>query len=118
MPGGKRMTHRWALWHYEVCANHFTQVHTERLHSLVFLGILGISDNHLVYGVFALTKSKPKPKIAFVKDYKSLDLNELKADMARAPWHTIGALEDIDDSVFLWESMFRAFFTTTLRKEL
>ena len=30
--------------------------------------------------------------------YKSLDLNELKADMARAPWHITGALEDIDDS--------------------
>ena len=37
----------------------------------------GISDHHLVYGVFALTKSKPKPKIAFVKDYKSLDLRRL-----------------------------------------
>ena len=30
--------------------------------------------------------------------YKSLDLNELKADIARAPWHITGALEDIDDS--------------------
>ena len=62
---------------------------------------LGISDHHLVYGVFALTKSKLKAKIAFVEDYKSLDLNELKADMARAPWHVIGALEDIDDGVFV-----------------
>ena len=78
----------------------------------------GISDHHLVYGVFALTKSKPKPKIAFVKDYKSLDLNELKADTARAPWHIIGALEDIDDSVFLWESMFKSILDNHIKKRI
>ena len=27
--------------------------------------------------------------------------------MARAQWHIIGALEDIDDSVFLWDSIFK-----------
>ena len=79
---------------------------------------LGISDHHLVYGVFALTKSKPTPKIAFVKDYKSLDLNELKADMVRALWHIIGALEDIDDSVILWQSMFKSILDNHIKKRI
>ena len=79
---------------------------------------LGISDHHLVYGVFALTKSKPTPKIAFVKYYKSFDLNELKADMARAPWHIIGALEGIDKSVFLWESMFKSILDNHIKKRM
>ena len=79
---------------------------------------LGISDHHLVYGVFVLTKSKPTSKIAFVKDYKSFDLNELKADIARAPWHVIGALEDIDDSLFLWESMFKSILDNHIKKRM
>ena len=50
--------------------------------------------------------------------YKSLDLNELKADMARAPWHIIGALEDIDDSVFLWESLFKSILDNHIEKRI
>ena len=45
----------------------------------------GTSDHHLLCGVFALVKSKPKPKIFSVKNYKSLDINELKVEMDRAP---------------------------------
>ena len=41
---------------------------------------------------------------------------KIKADMARAPWHTIGALEDIDDSVFLRESMFKSIFDDHIKK--
>ena len=38
--------------------------------------------------------------------------------MARAPWHIIGALEDIDDSVFLWESMFKSILDNHIKKRI
>ena len=38
--------------------------------------------------------------------------------MARAPWHIIGALEDIDDSVFLWESLFKSILDNHIKKRI
>ena len=38
--------------------------------------------------------------------------------MARAPWHIIGALEDINDSVFLWESMFKSILDNHIKKRI
>ena len=38
--------------------------------------------------------------------------------MARAPWHIIGALEDIDDSVFVWESMFKSSLDNHIKKRI
>lgn len=68
---------------------------------------LGSSDHHLVYAVFSVIRSKPKPKIISVKNQKSLDVDKLKGDLDKAPWHIINTVEDIEDSGYLWENMFK-----------
>lgn len=78
----------------------------------------GIFDYYFVYGVFVVIKSKLKLKIVFVKDYKFLDLNEFKVDMVRVLWYIIGVFEDIDDSVFVWEFMFKSIFDNYIKKRI
>lgn len=62
---------------------------------------LGSSDHHLVYAVFSVIRSKPKPKIISVKNQKSLDVDKLKGDLDKAPWHIINTVEDIEDWLFV-----------------
>ena len=38
---------------------------------------LGTSDHHLIYAVFPFIKSKLKPKIIFIKEYKFIDVETL-----------------------------------------
>ena len=68
---------------------------------------LDISDRDLMYAVFSVIRSKPKPKIISVKNHKSSDVDKLKEDLDKAPWHIISAVEDIEDSVYSWENMFK-----------
>ena len=51
--------------------------------------------------------NKRKPKIITVKNYKSMDIESLQNDLEEAPWHIVNAVEEIEDSVHLWETTFK-----------
>lgn len=63
---------------------------------------LGISDHHLIFAVFKVARGNAKPKIISTRNYKSLDVRQLKSDFDQAPWHLTGLFDDIDDSVDTW----------------
>eukprot|EP00112_Aurelia_sp_Birch-Aquarium-sp1_P018583 Seg4452.4 transcript_id=Seg4452.4/GoldUCD/mRNA.D3Y31 product="hypothetical protein" protein_id=Seg4452.4/GoldUCD/D3Y31 len=67
----------------------------------------GISDHHLIYAVFYLLQSKPKPKIITVNDNRSTYLNSLKEDMSTAPWHIMEIFDDVDDCQYAWHLMYK-----------
>ena len=119
---GKKLQRILSSFRYSNVIKHPTRV-TENSKSLIDLIIvspnlhtshtmagsidLDISDRDLMYAVFSVIRSKPKPKIISVKNHKSPDVYKLKEDLDKAPWHIISAVEDIEDSVYSWENMFK-----------
>ncbi|KAL9980683.1 hypothetical protein ACROYT_G009301 [Oculina patagonica] len=67
---------------------------------------LGISDHHLIFAVFKVARSNPKPKVISTKNYKSLDTKQFRSDFDQAPWHITGLFDDIDDSVDAWQYLY------------
>ena len=69
---------------------------------------LGISaDHHLVFAVFMTTRVNPKPKYITTKAYKSLDIKLFRNDMEHAPWQLAGIFDDVDDSLYLWDYLYK-----------
>lgn len=67
---------------------------------------LGISDHHLTFAIFKAARSKALPKIISAKNYKLLDVNQLKSDFDQAPWHVSEIFDDIDDCVAFWQCLY------------
>ena len=67
---------------------------------------LGISDHHLIFAVFKVARGNAKPKIISTRNYKSLDVRQLKSDFDQAPWHLTRLFDDIDDSVDTWQYLY------------
>ena len=67
---------------------------------------LGISDHHLIFAVFKVARSNPKPKVISTRNYKLLDTQQLRSDFDQAPWHITGLFDDIDDSVYAWQYLY------------
>ena len=67
---------------------------------------LGISDHHLIFAVFKVARGNAKPKIISTRNYKSLDVRQLKSDFDQAPWHLTGLFDDIDDIVDTWQYLY------------
>ena len=67
---------------------------------------LGISDHHLLFAVFKVARGNAKPKIISTRNYKSLDVRQLKSDFDQAPWHLTGLFDHIDDSVDTWQYLY------------
>lgn len=68
---------------------------------------LGISDHHLVFAVFLTTRVNPKPKYITTKAYKSLDIKQFRNDVDHAPWQGAGIFDDVDDSLYLWDNLYK-----------
>ncbi|XP_020617900.1 uncharacterized protein LOC110055830 [Orbicella faveolata] len=67
---------------------------------------LGISDHHLIFAVFKVARSNPKPKVISTRNYKLLDTKIDRSDFHQAPWHITGLFDDIDDSVDAWQYLY------------
>lgn len=67
---------------------------------------LGISDHHLIFAIFKVARSNPKPKVISTNNYKSLDTKQFRSDFDQAPWHITGLFDDIDDSVDAWQYLY------------
>ena len=68
---------------------------------------LGISDHNLVFAVFMTTRVNPKPKYITNKAYKSLNIKQFRNDMEHAPWQLAGIFDDVDDSLYLWDYLYK-----------
>ena len=77
---------------------------------------LGISDHHLIYAAFSTRRSNLKPKFITVRNYKDLDNEKLQRDLEEAPWHIVSAVEDVEDSVYLWETMFKDIIESNIKR--
>ena len=57
---------------------------------------LALSDHKLVFAVVNLKRQKQQPKIAFVRNYKNLDIGKLKEEFDVAPWWICNTFEDVE----------------------
>ena len=67
----------------------------------------GILDHHIVYMVLNIFRKPTKPKIIDVKNYKKLNLNDLKSEFERAPWNICNTFDDMDDIMWAWEHLYK-----------
>ena len=51
------------------------------------------------------TDSSP-PKTLIVRDYKNVNIEQLKDDFQSAPWQLIVLFDDVNDSLWCWEKLF------------
>ena len=77
---------------------------------------LGISVHHLIYAAFSTRRSNSKPKFITVRNYKDLDNVKLQRNLEEAPWHIVSAVEDVEDSVYLWETMFKDIIESNIKR--
>lgn len=67
-----------------------------------------ISDHNLVFATLQVVSYQKRfPKLITVKNYKNVDLNNLKRDIESAPWQLIDIFDDPEDSVWCWESLLK-----------
>ena len=76
---------------------------------------LGISDHHLIYAAFSTRRSNLKPKFITVRNYKDLYNEKPQRELEEAPWHIVSAVEDVEDSVGLWETMFKDIIESNIK---
>lgn len=66
---------------------------------------LVISDHHLIYATIKLRRSYQKPAFRLIGDFKNVNITALKHEFGTAPWNICDIFDDIDDSVWAWETL-------------
>ena len=81
---------------------------TTRKDLITFSGVfpLGISDHSLIYATMNLKKKRPPPKCITVRDYKKLDLEAFRHDLATVPFYVASVFDDADDVQWAWQNLF------------
>ena len=46
------------------------------------------------------------PKLISVRNYRNVDTQKIKNDLEAVPWHIIEIFDDVDDSLWCWQSLF------------
>ena len=67
----------------------------------------GLSDHCLIYGTLNLHKDKTPPKYVTVKNYKHLNIKNLKYDMECPPWPVIETFDNTNDMTWAWETIYK-----------
>ena len=67
----------------------------------------GISDHDLIYVVVNSFRKKASPKLIPVRNYKGVDIVKIKDDLDSVPWHIISVFDDVDDSLWCWQHLFK-----------
>lgn len=75
-----------------------------------------ISNHHLVYTSLNFKKPKRTPK--FIEVSKCLDESKLIKDFENVPWQICSIFDDVDDSLWCWEHLYKSIVTkhVTVRK--
>ena len=71
-----------------------------------------ISDHHIVYAILNLYKKKSWPRLIEVKNYKDLDVESLKRDNEQAPLGICKLFDDVDDSTWCWEQLYKSILNS------
>ena len=67
---------------------------------------LGISDHSLVYIVYNIKKDIETPEIRTVKDFKKVNLGELRTAIKQAPWSVCSVFQEVDDTAWAWNKLY------------
>ena len=67
---------------------------------------LGISDHHLIYAAINLRRPRHNSVFRFIRDLKNVNITALQHEFATAPWNICDIFDDIDDSVWAWETLY------------
>ena len=54
-----------------------------------------------------LFRKRSKPKVIDIKNYKRLNVNNLRADFGNAPWDICNIFDDVDDIAWSWEYLYK-----------
>ena len=66
-----------------------------------------ISDHGLFYGLMKENVHQYQSKIIAFRSTKNLDVEKLNENLPTAPWHVSDVFDDIDDTHFFWELLFK-----------
>ena len=67
----------------------------------------GVSDHSFIYACYKIKKEKGLPYINTIKDFKGADMEKLKTRSEQTPWSPCSIFDEIDDCVWIWESLYR-----------
>ena len=78
-------------------------------HKIVQCDVLdsSISDHNVIFCVVKGGIKKLPPKVFEYRSFKSYEKKAFIKDIEQVPWSIIEGVGDIDDTVFLWEKLFR-----------
>ena len=65
-----------------------------------------------------LKRKRLPPKCILVSDYKRLDLDAFRHDLATAPFHVASVFDDADDVQWAWQNLFDAIFNDHAPRKL
>ncbi|KAI5735166.1 hypothetical protein M8J77_015087 [Diaphorina citri] len=71
---------------------------------------VGSSDHDLIYLVFNLYSSRPRPKLITCRNFKNLNPDLFYSDAAAADWNSICSLPDIDSKVLAFNNLVISLF--------
>ena len=66
----------------------------------------GISDHDLIFVILKLSQKMVPSKLISVQNYRNVDTQKIKNDLEAVPWHIIEIFDDVDDSLWCWQSLF------------
>ena len=78
-------------------------------HKIVQCDVLdsSISYHNVIFGVVKGGVKKLPPKVFEYRSFKSYEKKAFISDLEQVPWSVIEGVGDIDDTVFLWEKLFK-----------
>ena len=60
-----------------------------------------------MYAVVNLKRKRQKPTLKAVYDYKKVDLDSIRSNLAAAPWSICNVFDDLDDATWAWECLYK-----------
>ena len=66
-----------------------------------------ISDHSLIYLILSFKQHRQPPTYKTTRNYKNVDLNKLRDDMANVPWWITTIFDDIDDTNWAWNNLYQ-----------
>jgi len=67
----------------------------------------GISDHDLIFATVNLFKPKAPPKIIIVRNYRQINIADVRKNLELVPWHIMDIFDDVDDKVWCWNRLFK-----------
>ena len=75
-----------------------------------------LSDHHIIYCSIDILIPRNKPVYRTVKNYKNINIDQLKQDINSAPWSICDIFNDVDDVVSVWEELYRTIVNSHIKE--